>query len=249
MTSSDRIGPMVLAGSGEYTTGMDLVDEHFSKQVGDRSVLVIATACAPEGDDIMANWEQMGMAHFKRFGIDATPVRIRDQAEANIAENAEKIAEAGFIWFSGGRAFYLAQAFENTLAWEALEGANRRGAIVAGSSGGLGVLNINMVDRGADIPQDPTGLGLAAPVRALAHFDRMEARRPEFVQRTVALAEPGQKVVGVDEDTAIVWSEGVWQVMGRQRAVVFESDGQRQIYHHGDQINELPTPARIPASN
>ncbi len=249
MTASDRIGPMILAGSGEYTPGMDSVDEHFAKQVGDRSVLLIATACAPEGDDIMTNWEQMGMAHFKRFGVDATPVRIRDQAEANIPEHAEKIAEAGFVWFSGGRAFYLAQAFQDTLAWQALEAANRRGAIVAGSSGGLGVLNINMVDHAADLPQDPTGLGLAAPVRALAHFDRMEARRPEFVERAVALVQPGQKIVGVDEDTAIVWNEGAWQVMGRQRAVVFQPDGQREIFRHGDRIDELPTPVRVSAAN
>ena len=248
MTSSDHVGPMILAGSGEYTPGMDLVDEHFAKQVGKRSVLLIATACAPEGDDIMTNWEQMGMAHFQRFGIEAEPVRIRDQADANIPEHAEKIADAGFVWFSGGRAFYLAQAFESTLAWKALEAANRNGAIVAGSSGGLGVLNINVFDPVAEIPQGPTGLGLASPLRALAHFDRMEARRPEFVQRAVSMVEPGQRVVGVDEDTAIVWSEGYWQVMGRQRAVVFDSDGGREIFHHGDRIDELPVPARVAPS-
>src|SRR5690606_20918300 len=111
------------------------------------------------------------VAHFARFGIEAQPLRIRDQQEANVREHAERIAEAGFVWFSGGRATYLAEAFHDTLAFQALEAANRAGAIVAGSSGGLGVLNVHIHDPNVEGERAPTGLGLAAPLRALPHFD------------------------------------------------------------------------------
>jgi cyanophycinase-like exopeptidase len=238
------IGALVLAGSGEYTPTMDLADQFLLRLSRGRAVLLIATACAPEGDDVMTKWETMGQAHFRKFGVEAVPVRIRDQDEANIAEHAEKIAEAGFVWFSGGRATYLAEAFHDTACWRALEAANRDGAIVAGASGGLGVLNAHVSDPAIGGPQPPTGLGLASPLRALAHFDRMEARRPEFVERTLSLVQPGQKVVGVDEDTTIVWHDGAWQVVGHKRAVVFEADGSRTTFHNGDRIEILPAPER-----
>ncbi len=244
MTAMQTLGTLVLAGSGEYTPTMDIVDRHLIQRLGGRSVLLIATACAPEGEDVMDRWERMGAAHFQRHGVEATPVRIRDQHDANQPEHSERIAEAGLVWFSGGRATYLAEAFHDTLAWRALEAANRAGTIVAGSSGGLGVLNVHTHDPEIEGTQPPTGLGLAAPLRALPHFDRMEARRPEFLQRALRLVQPGQKVVGVDEDTALVWDDGGWHVMGHKRAVVFDQDGSRTIFHAGQQVDILPAPER-----
>jgi len=239
----NSLGPLVLAGSGEYTPAMDIVDKYLLEVAAGKPVVLIATSCAMEGDDVMTKWEQMGVEHFKRHGIDATPVRIKDQDDANVAANAEQIAEAGFVWFSGGSPVYLAQAFHETLSWRALEAANRNGATVAGASGGLGVLNADIPNTNPDAQPGPTALGLADPVRAMAHFDRAEQRRPEFVQRILESLQPGQVAVGVDEDTTLVWTENQWRVMGHQRVVLFE-DGERTIFHHDDVIDTLPPPTR-----
>jgi cyanophycinase len=238
-----ELGPLVLAGSGEYTPAMDIVDEYLLKLAGGRPVLLIATSCAMEGEDVMTRWEQMGVEHFKRLGVEATPLRIKDAADANIQAHANLIAEAGFVWFSGGSPTYLAQAFHDTLAWYALESANRRGAVVAGASGGLGVLNDHVPSSQPDAPPGPTGLGLAAPLRALAHFDRMEARRPEFVERVLSSLQPGQMAVGVDEDTAVIWVDRAWRAMGHKRVVLFDGD-ERLVYHHGEVVDGLPVPHR-----
>ena len=248
---NNLLGPLVLAGSGEYTPAMDIVDKYLLQVMDGKPVVLIATSCAMEGADVMTKWEQMGVEHFKRLGVEATPVRIKDQDDANIQANADQIAAAGLVWFSGGSPVYLAQAFHETLAWQALEAANRRGAAVAGASGGLGVLNADVPNLASPArpealegePPGPAALGLADPVRAMAHFDRAEQRRPEFVQRILDSLQPGQVAVGVDEDTTVVWTEGRWRVMGHQRAVLFE-DGRRTIYHHGDVIDRLPPPTR-----
>lgn len=237
------LGPLVLAGSGEYTPAMDIVDKYLLEIADGKPVLLIATSCAMEGEDVMTKWEQMGVEHFKLLGIDAQPLRIKDQDDANMQSNADAIAEAGFVWFSGGSPVYLAQAFHNTLAWKALEAANRRGAIVAGASGGLGVLNADVPNAARDAPAGPTALGLADPVRALAHFDRAEQRRPEFVQRILDSLQPGQVAVGVDEDTTVIWHENKWRAMGHKRVVLFEN-GERTIFHHNDVIERLPVPTR-----
>jgi cyanophycinase-like exopeptidase len=243
---AQSIGPLVLAGSGEYTDTMDLIDRYLLELIGARPVLLIATACAMEGDERMAWWEQMGVRHFARFEIEATPVRIRNQEEADLEEHAERIAGAGFVWFSGGSATYLARAFEGTKAWSALQAANANGAAVAGASGGLGVLNPNVTQIGLDLQPvpGPTGLGLAAPVRAMSHFDRFAERRPEMVLRAVENLAPGQKLTGVDEDTAIVWSEGAWRAMGHKRVQVFDKGSEPILYRHGQVIDTLPPPER-----
>jgi cyanophycinase-like exopeptidase len=280
---SSNIGPLVLAGSGEFTDTMDIVDRYVVDLIDGRPVVLIATSCAMEGDERMTWWERLGVAHFKRIGVDALPLRIATREDADSEEKAAQIREAGFVWFSGGSAIYLARCFDGTRAFDALRTANERGAAIAGASGGLGVLNPHVSGQepprpagppnpigGANDPRSsvygrqvvgfgppayppdapkmpetgPSGLGLAAPVRAMAHFDRMEARRPEAVERTVASLEPGQKAVGVDEDTAVVWTEGAWKVMGHKRVQVFEKDRAPVLFRHGDTVDVLPPPER-----
>lgn len=238
--TAETLGPLVLAGSGEYTPAMDIVDTFLLERVSGRNVVLIATSCAQEGEDVMTKWEQMGVEHFRRLGVEALPVRIKDREDADVAGHAERIAEAGLVWFSGGSPVYLAQTFHETAAWRALEAANRRGAAVAGASGGLGVLNAHIPSTDTD---GPTALGLAAPVRAMAHFDRAEQRRPEFIERVVGSLHPGQMAIGVDEDTTVVWTDGAWRVMGHKRAVLFK-DGQRVVYRHDDVVTDLPPPHR-----
>jgi cyanophycinase len=208
----------------------------------------------------MTKWEQMGVDHFRRLGVAAEPLRICDTEDASLDENAEAIANAGFVWFSGGSPVYLSQSFEDTAAFRALESANRRGLSVAGSSGGLGVMNVHMTPLQGPVPGLPsasnwvprpdgsTGLGLAAPIRAMAHFDRAEQRRPEMIERTVSNLLPGQHAVGVDEDTALVWTGSEWRAMGHKRVCVYAPDLSRTIFHNGDRIDILPPPRRSQAS-
>jgi cyanophycinase len=241
--SEGALGLLVLAGSGEYTPAMDTVDRFLLEHSDGKPVLLIATSCAQEGLHVMEKWERMGVAHFRNLGIEAQPLRIVDRDDADRPENAEAISGAGIVWFSGGSPIYLAQSFVDTLAFNALQAANRAGVSVAGSSGGLAVLNANVPSPDANVATGTTALGLAAPVRALAHFDRMEARRPEFIDRILSNLQPGQTAVGLDEDTAVVWTDHHWQVMGHKRAVVFNG-GERVIFKHGDVVDILPPPLR-----
>src|SRR5690606_39870861 len=107
----------------------------------------------------------------------------------------------------------------------------------------LGVLNAHVPNASPDAGPGPTALGLADPVRAMAHFDRAEQRRPEFIQRILDSLLPGQVAVGVDEDTTLVWRDNQWRVMGHKRVVLFEN-GERSIFRHDDVIERIPAPSR-----
>ena len=154
MPSSD-IGPLVLAGSGEYTDTMDVIDRYVLDRIDGRPVVLVATSCAMEGDERMTWWERLGVTHFKRLRVDAIPLRIATREDANVEEKADQIAAAGFVWFSGGSAIYLARCFDGTKAFEALRTANEHGTAVAGASGGLGVLNPHVPGQEPPRPAGP----------------------------------------------------------------------------------------------
>jgi hypothetical protein len=78
----------------------------------------------------------------------------------------------------------------------------------------------------------------------MSHFDRFAERRPEMVQRAIDNLDPGQKLVGVDEDSAIVWTGDAWRAMGHKRVQVFARDAAPLLYHDGDVVDSLPPPDR-----
>src|SRR5438093_10413574 len=134
---------------------MDAVDRYIVDRIDGRPVVLIATSCAMEGDERMAWWEQLGVSHFKHLGIDAVPLRIATREDANSEEKAALIGAAGFVWFAGGSAIYLARCFDGTRAFEALRTANEWGTAVAGASGGLGVLNPHVPGQEPPRPGGP----------------------------------------------------------------------------------------------
>jgi hypothetical protein len=161
----------------------------------------------------------------------------------------ELISGAGIVWFGWHRPVPGVVAHQTGSGAGYLTAVRRRRAAP-------GVLNdhVNMPPQpprmvdGRTIEQTaydgPNALGLGAPVRAMAHFDRMEARRPEFLERVLANIQPGQIAVGTDEDTALVWTGGEWRAMGHKRVVVFGAGGERTIFHNGDRVDILPAPRR-----
>jgi hypothetical protein len=81
----------------------------------------------------------------------------------------------------------------------------------------------------------------------IPHYDRMAQWIPDFAERYLARVPPGVTVVGVDEDTAIVTTDGAragvrsFAVAGRQSAWVIDAGGRRTEYPAG---SILSVPAR-----
>ena len=57
------------------------------------------------------------------------------------------------------------------------------------------------------------------------NFDQFERRMPEVVTRYLGRAPEGTSVVGVDEETALVWSDGRWTVQGQRQVWVLRTSG------------------------
>ena len=98
-----------------------------------------------------------------------------------------------------------------------------------------------LMDQVADVrrrgaPPVP-GLGLVHGMAVLPHFDRIRDWRPNAVAGALGLFGPGVRLIGIDEDTALVGGAGGWTVWGRQRAWLILPDGGRRPFEPGARLD------------
>ncbi len=190
----------------------------------------LPTAAAPEGEQSLRHWLDLGAAQAERLGVEQVPVVARDRDEADSPELAALIPGAGLIYLSGGNPLYLAQTLRGTRVWDAILATWQEGSALAGCSAGAMALT-------GWVPSDP-GLGVLPHLRVLPHFDKMLSWVPDLLTRAMLRAPAETTVLGIDEDTALVDMTGVgrtWQVHGRQRVWLL-ADGSRRPYPAGSTL-------------
>ncbi len=234
-------GPVALVGAGEFLALMAEFDRGLLAAIGrDRPrVVILPTASAPDGEATFRAWADRGIKHFSELGAEVEPVMVRDVADGYDAGALQAIGESDLVYLSGGNPRHLLTVLRGSPLGAALRAAHARGATVAGCSAGA----MAIAGRAADfrvlprlrIPLPlllrwPAGLGLAEGCAVLPHYDAW----PEPLAALVALQAPrGEAVLGIDEDTAVVGSNGAWQVHGRGRVTVWRGR-HRERFHRGD---------------
>lgn len=223
-------GLIALVGSGEYLPVMEDVDRHLlvSLNLNGRKprVVCLPTAAGREGDRSVDRWSDMGVSHFEKLGADVKALRIIDRESADDPQWESALESADLIYFSGGDPGYLYQVMHGSRAWNAAMRAWERGAVYAGCSAGAMVLARRMPSF--RLSGTAEGFGLVPFHHIVPHFDAIPAM---FKPLTFALRrqlKPGEVMIGVDEDTALVGRlGGEWKVMGRGRVHVFTKKGEQ----------------------
>ena len=227
-------GPVALVGSGEFTTAAEDVDRALL-QGREQKVVFLPTAAAPEGEERLAYWVDLGRTHYRRLGVPATPLLVLDRDDADRSELAEQVAGAGLVYLSGGDPTYLAQTLAGSRVGDAILAAWRGGAALAGCSAGAIALTDSVPDIRRGRPTVP-GLGVVRSLMVIPHFDRIERWAPGVVARAVEAIPDGVHLVGVDEDTAIVGGPAEWRVMGRLAAWVLRRGADPERYGDGQAL-------------
>lgn len=237
---------LALVGSGEYLPGMEVVDRQLLSQTGvsgrPANVVCIPAAAGQEGPESVQRWLRLGLEHFNRLGASPRPVRIVDRASADNPAWTTLIAAADLIYFSGGDPVYLHHCLAGSRAWEAVEAARARGAIVAGCSAGAMILGRCMPDVAAEELDLRPGFGWLPAELVLPHFDLLEVYRPGATELLMSRLPAGAFALGIDENTALVGAPGgAWQVQGARTASVLTRAG-AQVFPAGATLS-LPAPA------
>jgi cyanophycinase len=231
-------GLIALVGSGEYLPVMEQVDRHLLGSLnmdGRRpSVVCLPTAAGKEGDQSINRWSNMGIEHFNELGADATALRIINRESANLEEYASVLENADLIYFSGGNPGYLYETMKDTRAWNAAQRAWARGAVYAGCSAGAMILGKRMPSF--RLMKTQVGFGIFPAEYIIPHFDAFPAVWRPMVFTLQKGLKDGQRMIGIDEDTALVGTlQGEWRVMGASEAHVFTHEG-KTTYRAGDSV-------------
>ncbi|MEM8904849.1 MAG: Type 1 glutamine amidotransferase-like domain-containing protein [Actinomycetota bacterium] len=218
-----------LVGSGEYLPPMEPVDRELLELVGDRPrVVCLPTAAGTEGDEVIDDWMERGVEHFRRLGADADGVRVWDRASAGDPALVDRVAAADLVYLSGGRPSYLHASLVDTPTWRAITEVVERGGLLVGCSAGAMIQG--EVFLGGLRPRP--GFGLWSNVNVIPHYDEI----PGVVRRGLRLLGGRRRiVVGVEADTALVDLGDRLRVVGG-RVTVWSRSGRST---HGP--GELPT--------
>lgn len=206
-------GPLALVGGAEWRAGCAF-DRELLEASGAREVLVLPTAAAYEHPD-----RAIESAERWFDDLDATvrPLRVLTRRDAVDDANVAPIADAAFIYLSGGSPMHLRSVLKDSPVWDALVAAWQRGAVLAGSGSGAMVLCDPMVDpRGGALT---LGLGLLEQLAIIPHHDTWSEDK---AKRTLRIAPEGLPIAGVDARTALIREpDGRWRAAGAGAVVVF----------------------------
>jgi len=233
--SISMVGTLALVGSGEFLDVMHPIDAALLERVGGATrarVVVIPSAAAPDGPQVVAQWVELGIAHFSGLGAAVTAAAITMREHADDPQMIARIAAANFIYFSGGKPGTLLRILIGSGAWAAVQSVYERGGVLAGCSAGAMILGSHLIE-----PRLRFGwpwafveaFGLVHDSIIIPHYDAGATRVGGLLARSLPR---GLTLIGVDEQTALVSDDRGWQVLGRA-GVELRRRGSRLIYRSG----------------
>lgn len=232
-------GLINLVGSGEYLPVMQDVDRYLldSLALNGRKprVACLPTAAGREGESSVNRWLTMGARHFEGLGAEVSPVRIINRETANDPQWEPLLESADLIYFSGGDPGYLYETLKDTCAWNAAQRAWQRGAIYAGCSAGAMILGQRI--PGFRIIGMQEGFGIVPATYIVPHFDAIPAVWKPIVYGLQRQLKKGERMIGIDEDTALIGKlGGEWLVKGKGQVHIFTGDGKTN-YADGEALS------------
>ena len=218
------VGWLALAGGAEFQRGRDEADRMLIDAAGGMGarVAILPTAAAAEGAPKMA--AANGVRHFNRLGAKAEGVMIVDAATANDESLAAQLAAARLIYITGGDPDYLLRSLKGSLAWQVILDTWNDGAVLAGSSAGAMVLCEALWNP--DARRIETALGVVRHAAVIPHH------RPgsEWVKTLRDTLGNDYAILGIAEQTALIWDSATWRVAGSGDAMIYAL-GQIERHH------------------
>jgi cyanophycinase len=207
------------------------------RAAGGGPAFVLATAAARHRPELAvehaARW-------FAGLGLEVEELPATKRSHATSRDNAERARAGRFFYLVGGDPGVVPKTLAGTPLWDAVVAAWREGAALAGSSAGAMALGAWTLVRdrmpGDDRRRYLPALGLVPKVAVLPHFET-------FGHRWVPSASerPDAVLVGIDERSAAVWSDGAWRALGAGGVTVIAS-GERRAFGPGSEIEGLSQP-------
>jgi len=220
---------LVLFGSGEFTENVNDIDEYLITKYKPKNVAVIPTAAGQEAD--VEKWIDMAKTHYGKFNLPVIPIEIFNKTQANDRHLVNLLADADWIFFSGGSPNYLIETLRGSLLWDEVIEKYNKGALLSGSSAGAMVMGKYILSPsfktifGKDKVMWQEAFDLI-DYTIIPHFDHFK-RQSGFVNKLVSrsLTKIKSPWMGIDENTAIEFDGKDKIVHGMGNVEVHDQNG------------------------
>jgi cyanophycinase len=171
----------------------------------------IPTGSSEEGGDRREFWRRRGHEQSERIGSECIYLPIHEREDAFNPEYVEAIKDAGLIYFSGGNPHHIADVFKGSPLWDAVVQEWESGSSLAGCS--AGAMAFGGTIMGIRKSSHSVGLNLLPDIEVIPHYDKMLGWLPDRVASFIARAGADTTLLGIDENTALIY-QGEWRVVG-----------------------------------
>jgi cyanophycinase len=233
-------GLLALVGGDEFKPGNEEQDRLMVAAAARGPAYVVPTAAARQGSE-------QAVAHatrwFRKLGLELLELPVLKRSDAMKESLVEDARRGGFFYLVGGDPGLVAKVLRGSPVWGAVFEAWRGGAVLAGSSAGAMALcshtlvRASWPNRFSRRPAD--ALGVVPATAVLPHYDTFGHRWIESARE----AAPGVTLLGVDERSAAVWTDGAWRAVGPGTVHVVNG-GRIKPFESGSEIAGLRQPAR-----
>ncbi len=218
------IGPVMPIGGAEERDGdgSDEILMRFVELAGgkDADILVIPTA-SEEQEETAKRYVNT----FNKHGVKSVDVlEVRKRDDANTERVVNLTGKATGIFITGGAQSRLVELLIGTTTMQAIRQRNQEGVIVAGTSAGASILASHMMLGGTGLAGNSgdaaarknmvemvAGFGLLRDVIVDQHFSE-RGRMGRLL--SIFAANPGLLSIGLDEDTAVLITDGMLETLG-----------------------------------
>lgn len=232
-------GALMAIGGAEDKLDDKVILSSFAHLAGGKKARIVIVPTASSIEDAGLRYK----AIFLGMGVaQAEVVYIQGREDANADEPMQALDDATGIFLTGGNQVRLSVLIGGTRFEETVRRKHQEGAVIAGTSAGASVLSAHMIAGGAGgavpkqrMAQMVAGFGLISNIIIDQHF-----RQRNRIGRLLALVatNPGLLGIGIDEDTAAIFEDGVMEVIGRHSVTVVDgSDMYSDIFRvkgHGE---------------
>ncbi|WP_448581234.1 cyanophycinase [Thermaurantiacus sp.] len=250
-------GPLVIAGGAIAEDNAAVIRAVLDRRPQNAPAIAIIPAASAAPAEALARSAALFQRHGAlpedivaiRLAVVDDPTTAEDEADwaarASDPQTLALLEGVGAIWFTGGdqsriMAALVAPDGRATPLLAAIRARHRAGAVVGGTSAGAAVMSDPMLTGGDPVAAVSPGRGeavtMAAGLGFLAgaivdqHFDA-RSRLPRLLAALASLPPRQRLGFGIDEDTALIVSEGTAMVAGR--GLVTFVDGRRARLRRG----------------
>jgi len=258
MKATTEPGPLVIIGGAEDKSGDCTILAEFLRLAGGPKaeivVMTVATQLPAEvGNEYTAIFERLGARQVRAWHVNSRP-------DANDPALVAAIAAAPGIFFTGGNQLRVTSLLGGTPVDACLHERQRTGLVLGGTSAGAAMMSAIMITEGAsetnpqiNLVEKSPGMGFVRDMVIDQHF----AQRGRLNRLLTVIAEhPGYLGVGIDENTAIVVTDGAFDVIGENAVTIIDAGGMtytnlnspgqdRNLALYGIQLHILPAGHRF----